>query len=126
MAVTETTDWDALRLLRLSGRKPALPVIVTTKPQLPRRLEGVGCLVILYKAGEVMPIRLLDGLSVIFYFDRCELGATVLRFAKAKEVTFGACEIWCACESRLTTLALSCESMADMADWAEGRGAYAT
>lgn len=122
MAV-ETTDWDALRLLRMSGRKPSLPVIVTTKPQLPQRLEGVGCLVILHKAGEVMPIKLLDGLDVIFNFDRCELELHVEHMAKAKGVTFASSRVWCGCASVLSILPMTCWQMHEMVKWAEGEDA---
>jgi hypothetical protein len=123
---TETTDWDALRLLRLHGQRPSLPVIITTKPYLPQRLEGIGCMVILHKAGERMPVKLLDGLHVIFFFERCELGGHVTQLAKEKRVTFASSQTWCCCDGRLSTLPLSCESMADMIEWAEGKGAYAT
>lgn len=116
MAIAETTDWDALRLLRMGGKKPALPVIVTTKPHLPRRLEGVGCLVILHKAGEVMPVQLLEGLEVIFMFERCELATHVWRIAKAKGVKFNA-KTWCKCCDMLSVYGASCASVAAAVDY---------
>lgn len=109
-----TCDWDALRMMRLQGHKPSLPVIVTTIPHLPKRLEGVGCLVILHKSGEVMPIKLLDGLDVIFYFKQCDLTATIWDFAKAKGVQFASCRTWCSCSELLSILPMWCDS------WAEG------
>ncbi|MDP9090166.1 MAG: hypothetical protein M3O26_15650 [Pseudomonadota bacterium] len=117
--MTEITDWDALRQLRMAGKKPTLPVIVTTKPQLPQRLDGVGCLVILHKAGEVMPIKLLDGLDVIFWFDRCELELHVKHMADAKGVTFERSRVWCNCAGLLSILPMSCDSMASAIEWME-------
>jgi hypothetical protein len=127
MALTaiEPTSWDALRQLRLGGRKPTLPVIVTSKEKLPRRLEGVGCMTILHKAGEVMPIKLLEDLDVIFFFDRCELASHVRRLAKEKGVKFGWTQTWCTCGSMLTVLPMACDSMAEMVKWAEGPHAAA-
>lgn len=117
--MTDTTDWDALRMLRMGGQKPTLPVIITTKPYLPRRLEGVGCMVILHKAGDVMPIQLLDGLDVIFFFDKCELTIHVERLAKAKEVTFGWAKTWCSCANLLSVAPMSCASHDAAVKWME-------
>lgn len=121
--MTKTTDWDALRMLRLAGQKPSLPVIVTTKPHLPMRLEGVGCLVILHKAGEVMPIKLLDGLDVIFNFDKCALALHVEQLAKAKGVTFSSSRTWCGCANLLSILPMYCQSHHEMIKWLEGENA---
>lgn len=117
--MTETTDWDALRQLRLGGRKPALPVIVTTKPNLPQRLEGVGCLVILHKAGDPMPVKLLDGLDVIFNFDKCELVNHVMDLAEAKGVTMTSAKAWCGCANLLSILPLNCYQHGEIIDWLE-------
>jgi hypothetical protein len=117
MALDETTDWDALRLMRGHGKKPALPVIVTTHPRLPQRLHGVGCLTILHKAGEVMPIRLLDGLDVIFFFERCDMVIGVQQLAKAKGVKFGWAKTWCSCAGLLSIAPFTCESHAEAEKW---------
>jgi hypothetical protein len=119
----ETTDWDALRMMRLSGKRPQLPVIVTSKVQLPRRLEGVGCLVILHKAGDVMPIKLLDGLDVILFFDRCELAGHVWKLAKAKGVTFASVKTWCKCAQLLSILPMDCDGHATAMAWLEPKNA---
>lgn len=121
--IDESTTWDSLRLMRLHGQKPALPVIVTSKPHLPQRLAGVGCLVILHRAGEVMPVKLLDGLDVIFNFDRCELVTHVMHLAKAKGVTFERTRAWCGCANLLTILPMSCWGHGEMVKWAEGDSA---
>jgi hypothetical protein len=123
MAMTESADWDALRAMRMAGQKPALAVIVTSKIQLPKRLEGVGCMVILHRAGEVMPIDLLEGLDVLFFFDKCELVGHVWRLAKAKEVTFARCRAWCTCASMPTILPMACDSYAAAIEWLEGPNA---
>jgi hypothetical protein len=107
-----TCDWDALRQMRIAGQKPSLPVIVTTLPQLPKRLEGVGCLVILHKAGEAMPIKLLDGLDVIFYFRQCDLMVPVWKLAKSKDVTFASARTWCSCSDILSVVPMWCDSWA--------------
>jgi hypothetical protein len=117
--MTETTDWDSLRMLRMNGQKPALPVIVTTKPHLPRRLEGVGCMTILHTAGQPMPVQLLDGLEVIFWFDNCGLMFHVSNLAKSKGVTFARTQVWCSCMGGLSLFALSCDSHAAMLKWLE-------
>lgn len=117
--MTGTTDWDSLRQLRMGGQKPALPVIVTTKPHLPQRLDGVGCMVILHKAGEAMPIKLLDGLDVIFMLDTCELMCHVEQFRKSKGVTFASSRAWCSCASLLTIAPMSCESHRAAIEWLE-------
>jgi hypothetical protein len=114
-----TTDWDALRMLRMGGQKPSLPVIVTTKPLLPQRLEGVGCLVILHKAGEPMPVKLLDGLDVIFNFDKCGLTDHVMALAKAKGVEMGRVQTWCGCANLLSILPLNCYQHGQIMDWLE-------
>lgn len=114
------STWDDLRDLRLEGHKPHLPVIITTKAQLPEALDGVGCMVILHEAGTVMPIKLLDGLDVIFMFDRCELAAHVNKLAKSKGVTFASAKSWCKCGELLTILPLSCEGMAEAIAWVMG------
>jgi hypothetical protein len=103
-------SWDTLRELRMHGQKPALPVIVTNKPHLPRKLEGVGCLTILHAAGEAMPIGLIEGLDVIFFFDRCDLADHVYRLAQAKRVKLGRTRTWCSCASLLSDLPMSCAS----------------
>ena len=118
-----TTDWDALRMMRLAGQKPVLPVIVTTKPILPQRLEGVGCLVILHKAGEVMPVKLLEGLDVIFFFERCELANAVRKLAMDKGVQFGRSQTWCGCAGLLSILPMNCYSHGEMIKWLEGTDA---
>lgn len=117
MGMNESVDWDALRMLRMGGRKPSLPVIVTTKAELPQRLEGVGAMVIRYEAGTSMPVQLLDGLDVIFMFDRCELAGHVQKLAKSKGVTFASARTWCKCGGLLSILPLSCEGMAQAIAW---------
>lgn len=123
MAVTETTDWDALRMLRMAGQKPALPIIVTTNPNLPRGLEGVGCLVILHKPGSPMPVKLLDGLDVIFWFETCELVLHVEHLAKARGVKFASSRVWCGCVNMLSILPMNCYSNHEMLKWLEGESA---
>jgi hypothetical protein len=115
----ETTDWDSLRMLRMGGLKPSSTVIVTTKPQMPRRLEGMGCMTILHKAGTPMPVQLLDGLEVIFWFDTCGITQHVMDLARANGVTFARSQTWCSCGNLLSLFPMSCESMAAAVEWLE-------
>jgi hypothetical protein len=117
--VTKTTDWDALRQIRLAGQKPTLPVIVTSIPHLPKRLEGVGCLVILHQSGEVMPVKLLEGLDVIWFFDRCHVAQFTWKLCQDKGVKLARSRVWCACAELLSALPMWCDSHADMVRWAE-------
>jgi hypothetical protein len=114
------SNWDELGAMRMRGEKPALAVIVTSNPKLPQRLIGVGCLVIRHKPGEVMPLKFLDDLDVIFWFERCALVGSVARMARAKGVKFARCRAWCSCEQSLTVAALDCKSYADALEWLEG------
>lgn len=113
----EPTTWDALRQLRLGGQKPALPVIVTTKKHLARALDGVGCMVIVHEAGTVMPVTLLDGLDLIFYFDTCALAETVWRLAKSKGVELASARAYCGCTGITTIAPMSCESHEAAMEW---------
>ncbi|HQT26241.1 MAG TPA: hypothetical protein PLK99_06540 [Burkholderiales bacterium] len=119
----ETTTWDSLQLLRSHGQKPALPVIVTTKPDLPRKLWGVGCMVIVHKAGDVFPVKLLDGLDVILMLDRCELGSSIFQLAASKGVKFAKLQAWCRCGDHLTAAPILCESYDACSEWLETHAA---
>ena len=116
--------WDALRQLRLSGKRPALPVIITTKPYLPARLDGVGCMTILHEAGKPMPVKLLEDLDVIFYFDTCELVTHVEHLARERGVKFGRwVRAYCSCMGGLTIAPMLCASHKAAMEWLEPKNA---
>lgn len=116
--------WEALRDLRATGRRPTLPVVVTTKRQMPWRLQGVGCLTVLHEAGTKFPVEHLAGLEVIFLFERCELASHVWRLAKSRGVKFNA-QVWCECAGCLSCLPMSCESARAAIDWSESEVTHA-
>lgn len=110
-------DWDALRQLRWSGRKPALPVIVTMNPVLPARFDGVGCMTILHKRGEAFPAALLRGLEVIAFFDSCSEASKVQRIFDRLDCYPARFQVWCICGSCLTVCPRSCADQAAIDDW---------
>jgi len=121
----EIIGWDALRELRMRGMRPSLPVILTSKAHLIDRLQGVGCMVILHKAGESPPVKLLDGLDVIAIFDTCKLAARFIKFAGRHGVGFTRYRAWCSCGKILTVVSFDCESYACDVKWFEGQGKLA-
>lgn len=114
-------DWDALRQMRLAGSKPSMPVIVTSQPHLPKRLEGVGCLVILHRSGDVMPVKLLEGLDVIWFFEQCHLAEFTWKLCKDRGVKLARSRVWCGCANLLSILPMWCHSHREAEDWAEGK-----
>lgn len=122
MALDNLT-WEALRELRAGGQKPTLPIIVTTKRHLPYRLHGVGCMVILHEAGKAMPVNLLEGLDVIFFFDRCDLVVSVWNLCQSKGIRMASTKTWCSCEQALSIVPILCESYEAALEWLEGKHA---
>lgn len=102
------SDWDALRMLRWTGKKPKLPVFVTSNPVLPERLAGLGCMVIVHDPGEPMPFGLLQGLDVIMWFDECDKAAGVWEAMSAKKQLPASFAAWCACGAGLTRFPSKC------------------
>lgn len=117
--MTETSAWDTLRMIRLHGKKPESMVIVTTNAELPARMRGVGALVIHHKPGEVMPVKLLEGLDVILMLGTCGLASTVWKLCKTRGVKLASCRTWCNCAGLTTVAPMSCESYADAIEWLE-------
>lgn len=105
-------SWDSLRLMRTQGVKPQSAVIVTTQEKLPARLAGVDALVILHKAGEVMPVKLLEGLDVIFMFEKCELAEKVWRMCEKNRCMPSSAKAFCKCVGITTVAPMSCDSHA--------------
>ena len=112
-------DWEALRMLRWSGRKPALPVIVTTKRELPPKFDGVGCMVILHRSGEPFPAALLRDLRVMAFFDVCADATKVARIFDKLDCWPASFQVWCECGSSMTILPTNCKTIGSYVDeWA--------
>ena len=112
-----TVDWDALRLLRMSGRKPKLPVIVTTDAKLPQRFHGVGCMTILHESGTKFPVKLLAGLKVLAFFDSCSDAIAVQRLFDVHDCWPTSFSVWCVCGSCMTVTPRTCAKQSVVEDW---------
>lgn len=115
------STWDDLRQLRVAGHKPTLPVIVTSHAHLPKRLEGVGCLTILHRAGEPMPVKLLEGLHVIWFFEQCHTAEFTWKLCRTKGINLASSRVWCGCANLLSILPMWCHSYAETCEWGEGK-----
>jgi hypothetical protein len=102
------STWEQLGMLRLSGRKPSLPVIVTTNRHLPWNLSGVGAMTVLHESGKPLPVGLLDGLDVLLVFENCDQAGKVNRLMRTKGFAWRSCSAYCKCEQRLTTCCGPC------------------
>ena len=104
-------------MLRWSGKRPKLPVIVTTSAHLPARFVGVGCMTILHEAGTPFPAGLLRGLEVIAFFDSCSDAVKVQRMFDRLECWPARFQVWCICGSCLTVTPRSCAKQREVEDW---------
>lgn len=82
-------------------------------------------MVILHEAGTPLPVKLLDGLDVIFMLDRCDKASAVWRLMQERGVKPSRMRAWCNCFDQLVAAPADCASARDTNDWLEGRGAYA-
>lgn len=105
MAVT----WDQLADLRRRGLRPGLPVYVTDRPVLARNMTDVGCVAILHRKGEPMPVALLEGLDVRLDFGRCEIAGRVKRLMDRREVVAGDLRAWCQCAREFVAVCGGCD-----------------
>jgi hypothetical protein len=99
--------WADLRALREDGRRPALPVFVTTAARFAGNLLDAGVAAILHAPGRRMPVDLLEGLDVILDLGPCGRAGAVRRLCDAHGVT---CRLtaWCACDGELTLMPRPC------------------
>lgn len=105
--------WDDLRALRELGQRPTLRLFVTTDELLARRMTWVGAAAIVHRAGEPMPVELLDGLDVILALGRCERAGAVKRLCDSEGVRFARLQAWCRCSRELTVAPHPCEEEPD-------------
>lgn len=102
--------WSDLAALRLRGLRPELPVYVTTRWILARNMTDVGCIAILHKRGEPMPVRWLHGLDVMLDFDDCETAAKVKRLIDQREVQPRRLRAWCRCAGGFVATCGACDA----------------
>lgn len=101
--------WNDLAELRRAGLQPGLPVYVTNRPMLARNMRDVGCVAIVHRAGERMPVELLDGLDVRLDFGRCDLAGRVHRLMRLREVEPKRVRAWCECCGGFVATCGACE-----------------
>lgn len=121
MAVMFT--WDDLRVLRQAGQQPYLRMFVTTNPQFARTMTWVGCAAVYHKAGEPMPVELLDDLDVILDLGTCERAGLVWDLMQRKGVKPSRCQTWCPCSRSLSVQAIRCETAVAVDIWLSERDA---
>lgn len=108
-------SWPELADLRQHGYRPTLRMFVTTDPTFARRMTWVGCVAVLHKAGEPMPVELLDDLDVILDLGRCERAESVMRLMRERNVVPARVQVWCGCDGGLSIAPRSCAVAPD--DW---------
>jgi hypothetical protein len=102
--------WQDLRLMREQGVKPSLPVMVSTDGANPAGLlMENGFLVIRHKPGEMFPVELLDGLSVLLFLGSCDRASAVVRMMVERDVQPLEIRSWCECYSRIDRQPVRCE-----------------
>lgn len=108
------SGWDKLRALRNQGSLPKC-VIVTDDPHMP--LIEQGNLGILHDHSAPMPVSLLNGLNVIFWFKRCDYAAAVQALMIEQNVRLKTGAVWCHCAGQLNASPLPCERIEELCDW---------
>lgn len=106
MAVT----WTELADLRRRGLRPELPVYVTDRWMLARNMTDVGCVAILHKRGEPMPVRLLEGLDVCLEFPTCVASGRVARLIRERNVAPRSLRAWCRCARDFVSVFAGCDT----------------
>lgn len=103
-------NWDDLAELRRQGLKPQLPVYVTDRWMLAKNMTDIGCVALLHRRGEPMPVRWLDGLDVRLDFGRCELAGRVNRLMQARDVKPQSLRAWCDCAKDFVATCGPCDT----------------
>jgi hypothetical protein len=92
------STWSDLRELRRMGRKPALPLYVTTDYRRCWDAHNQGAMIIEHKAGERFEFDLLAGLDVVLYLDECSQTSAVSRRLAEEAEQPKSVRAWCRCE----------------------------
>jgi hypothetical protein len=109
--------WQDLGGLRLRGLKPELPVYVTNRYIVAENMDGVGCVAIMHRSGEPMPVRWLAGLDVRLQFDNCATAGKVARLMREREVKPRSVRAWCRCAGDFVAVCGACDDGSE--PWAE-------
>jgi hypothetical protein len=110
--------WQELQALRDRGQKPALLCVTPDFRRCADRAKE-GAMVVVHKAGEQLPVELLDGLNVELYLDDCSQTFRLAKAWKGREIQPALCSAWCHCEGRMTvSVSPDCGHAAQCArDW---------
>lgn len=106
-------SWAELAELRQQGYRPSLRMFVTTDPTFARRMTWVGCVAVLHRAGEPMPVELLHGLDVILDVGRCARAESVMRLIRERNVVPERLQVWCGCDGELSIIPRACAEAPD-------------
>jgi hypothetical protein len=110
--------WQELRTLRDRGQKPRLLCVTTDFRRCVDRAKS-GAMVVVHRAGEALPVELLDGLNVELHLDDCSQTFRLAKAWKSWGVQPALCSAWCQCEGRMSIcVSPNCEHNAECArDW---------
>lgn len=103
--------------MRARGRFPKL-VILTDDPKMP--LRGTGNFVIEHASGDPMPVTLLDGLNVVFWFQRCASAAAARQLARERGVKFERARCYCRCSRTIGVTTFDCRTYPATLEWLSG------
>lgn len=105
----QLATWADLGELRRRGMRPELPVYVTDRWRAAQTYADIGCLAILHKRGEPMPVAWLQGLDVLVDFDRCETAGKVKRLMDSRGVEPRWMRAWCRCAREFVATCGACD-----------------
>jgi hypothetical protein len=105
----QLSTWADLSALRLHGLRPELPVFVTDRWRLAANMRDIGCVAILHRSGQPMPVRWLHGLDVLLDFDHCETAGKVARLMRERGVRPRFCRAWCKCARDFVATCGACD-----------------
>lgn len=100
-------SWKELEAFRNRGLRPAFPVWLTDNKNWMYRLRGTGYMVIVHRPGEVMPLDLLAGMSVILAMG-CDRAAKVVQAMNNRQIEPESVMAWCPCTQRLVVAGWTC------------------
>lgn len=103
-------SWKELEAFRNRGLRPAFPVWLTDDKRWIYRLRGTGYMVIVHHAGEVMPLDLLSGMSIILAMG-CDRAAKVVRAMRNRHIKPESVMAWCGCTKQLVIAGWTCAKM---------------
>lgn len=112
-----SVTWEHLRQLRANGQRPVHRLIVTNDPRFAYGFENLGAMCIVQRAGESMPVELLEGLDVLLWLKSCDQAAAVLRLCKARNVHLASLRTLCRCYGTLEHACSPCQDTHAINQW---------